>query len=76
MSRFTILDTPLSGLRVVQRQRIEDERGFLSRLFCAEELAAEDYADPLRLLARAVAFTDPVTGQARRFASALSLLPD
>lgn len=30
---------------------------------------AEDFSDPLRLLARAIAFTDPVTGQARRFES-------
>ena len=34
---------------------------------------AEDFADPLRLLARSIAFTDPVTGQARRFESGLSL---
>lgn len=47
MSRFTILDTPLPGLRVVQRQRIEDERGFLSRLFCAEELAAAGWRGPV-----------------------------
>ena len=33
----------------------------------------EDFADPLRLLARAIAFTDPVTGQARRFESRLDL---
>jgi tRNA pseudouridine32 synthase/23S rRNA pseudouridine746 synthase len=30
---------------------------------------AEDFADPLRLLARAIAFTDPVTGEARLFES-------
>lgn len=33
----------------------------------------EDFADPLRLLARAIAFNDPVTGEARRFESGLSL---
>lgn len=33
----------------------------------------ENYADPLRLLARAIAFTDPVTGERRRFESGLSL---
>lgn len=33
----------------------------------------EDYADPLRLLARSIAFTDPVTGQPRRFDSRLAL---
>ena len=40
MSRFDILPTPLAGLLVVQRQQLGDARGFLSRLFCAEELAA------------------------------------
>ena len=30
---------------------------------------AEDYAQPLQLLARAIAFTDPVTGAARQFES-------
>lgn len=34
---------------------------------------AEDFADPLRLLARGIAFADPVTGQARRFESRLDL---
>ncbi|MGI9218580.1 MAG: pseudouridine synthase [Hydrogenophaga sp.] len=33
----------------------------------------EDFADPLRLLARGIAFTDPVTGEPRRFDSGLSL---
>ena len=33
----------------------------------------EDFAEPLRLLAQGLAFTDPVTGQARRFESALLL---
>lgn len=33
----------------------------------------EDFAEPLRLLARAIAFTDPVTGQARAFESQQTL---
>ncbi len=33
----------------------------------------EDFAEPLRLLAEAIAFTDPVTGQARRFESSRAL---
>ncbi len=40
MSRFTIADLPLGGLKLVEHQRLGDNRGFLSRLFCAEELAA------------------------------------
>jgi tRNA pseudouridine32 synthase/23S rRNA pseudouridine746 synthase len=35
--------------------------------------AADDYAQPLQLLARALAFADPLSGQARRFESGLSL---
>ena len=38
--RFDILDTPLSGLRILQRKPIGDSRGYLERLFCAEELQA------------------------------------
>lgn len=34
---------------------------------------AEDFSDPLRLLARAIAFNDPVTGESRRFESGLDL---
>jgi tRNA pseudouridine32 synthase / 23S rRNA pseudouridine746 synthase len=33
----------------------------------------EDFADPLRLLARGIAFTDPVTGEARTFRSGFEL---
>lgn len=36
-------------------------------------IADDDYRAPLQLLARSVAFTDPVTGQARFFESARSL---
>jgi tRNA pseudouridine32 synthase / 23S rRNA pseudouridine746 synthase len=34
---------------------------------------AEDFAQPLQLLARGIAFTDPMTGQPRHFESALRL---
>lgn len=40
MARFEIVPTPLNGVKVVQRAAIEDERGFLSRLFCAEEFSS------------------------------------
>ncbi len=36
---------------------------------------ADDYTRPLQLLARAIAFTDPVTGAPRHFESVRSLLP-
>lgn len=40
MRRFTVTPLPLNGLKLVERQHLGDSRGFLSRLFCAEELAA------------------------------------
>jgi tRNA pseudouridine32 synthase / 23S rRNA pseudouridine746 synthase len=33
----------------------------------------DDYDHPLQLLARSIAFVDPITGQARKFDSARSL---
>lgn len=41
------------------------------------DVAGDDYSDPLQLLARSVDFTDPLSGQRRRFASARHLsFPD
>jgi dTDP-4-dehydrorhamnose 3,5-epimerase len=37
-SRFTILDTPIPGVKRIQRHPIGDHRGYFERLFCAEEL--------------------------------------
>lgn len=47
MSRFAILDTPLAGLKLIERQQLGDSRGFLSRLFCAEELATVGWRKPI-----------------------------
>ena len=47
MSRLVVTDTPIAGLRLVQRQTIGDARGFLSRLFCAQELAAAGWSKPV-----------------------------
>lgn len=38
MSRFQIHSLPLQGLKLIERQKLGDSRGFLSRLFCAEDL--------------------------------------
>ena len=38
--RFDILDTPLADLRILQRKPMGDSRGYLERLFCADELQA------------------------------------
>ncbi len=40
-----------------------------------EPTPEDDYARPLQLLARSIAFADPLTGQPRRFESRLDLLP-
>lgn len=47
MNRFEIHDTALRGLRIIERRRVLDERGFLSRLFCADELAAAGWCGPV-----------------------------
>jgi dTDP-4-dehydrorhamnose 3,5-epimerase len=47
LSRFTVIDLPLSGLKLVERQNLGDSRGFLSRMFCAEELAQAGWAKPI-----------------------------
>jgi dTDP-4-dehydrorhamnose 3,5-epimerase len=39
MSRFVLHPTPIAGLVVLQRLPLGDARGFLERLFCADDLA-------------------------------------
>ena len=47
MSRFTVSNLPLAGMKLIERQRLGDSRGFLSRLFCADELAAAGWCQPV-----------------------------
>jgi dTDP-4-dehydrorhamnose 3,5-epimerase len=47
VSRFAIIDAALPGLKRIERQRMEDTRGFLSRLFCAEELSLAGWSKPI-----------------------------
>jgi len=47
VNRFTLTDLPLPGLKLIERQRLGDSRGFLARLFCAEELAAAGWHKPI-----------------------------
>lgn len=47
MNRFSIFNTPMAGLKVIERQQKNDARGFLARLFCAEELAAAGWQKPI-----------------------------
>ena len=47
MSRMVVTDTPIAGVKRVHRQPLADERGFLTRLFCAQELALAGWDKPL-----------------------------
>jgi len=47
LRRFSVTDTPLEGLKVIERQILGDARGFLSRLFCADELAVAGWVEPI-----------------------------
>lgn len=47
MSRFDFIPTPLIGLVLVQRKTLEDQRGFLSRLYCAEEFRGAGIDKPI-----------------------------
>ena len=47
MSTFDFISTPLNGLMLVQRKIIEDHRGFLSRIYSADEFAAAGIRKPI-----------------------------
>ncbi len=47
MNRLVVTDLPLAGLKCIGRQRMGDARGFLSRLFCAEELRPAGWTMPI-----------------------------
>ena len=47
MSRFEVSEMPLAGVKCVVRQCMGDPRGFLSRLFCADELTAATWTWPV-----------------------------
>lgn len=47
MARFEFHATLLAGLKVVQRQVADDDRGFFSRLFCADEFVPAGWALPI-----------------------------
>lgn len=46
-SRFEIIDTALPGVRVVQRRPRVDARGYLERLYCAQEFTALTAGRPI-----------------------------
>jgi len=45
-----VTDLPLQGLKLVQRSIVGDRRGYLSRLFCADQLAATGWSKPIAQL--------------------------
>jgi dTDP-4-dehydrorhamnose 3,5-epimerase len=47
LTRFTITDLSLAGLKLIERQCLGDARGYLSRLFCGDELAAAGWQRPV-----------------------------
>jgi dTDP-4-dehydrorhamnose 3,5-epimerase len=47
VTRFTVEPTPLEGLMRITRRPIEDERGYFSRLFCAEEFTSLAFDPPI-----------------------------
>ena len=47
MSHFSIIDTPIAGLKVIERKPIGDSRGFLARIFCAEQLKSAGWEKPI-----------------------------
>ena len=47
MSRFKTTNLPLAGLKRVERQRLGDKRGFLARLFCAEDMESAGWIKPI-----------------------------
>ncbi|MEH6544547.1 MAG: dTDP-4-dehydrorhamnose 3,5-epimerase [Porticoccaceae bacterium] len=47
MSRFDFVSTGLKGLTIVKRTAVEDPRGFLSRLYCAEQFGKAGFTKPI-----------------------------
>lgn len=47
MNRLDIFPTPINGLHRIVSRPMGDSRGHFSRLFCADELAAAGWTDPI-----------------------------
>ncbi len=50
MKSFDVTDLPLGGLKLIQRPFVGDQRGYLSRLFCAAQLASAGWTKPIAQL--------------------------
>lgn len=47
MSQFLISDTPIPGLKVIERNPQGDSRGFLARIFCADQIKTAGWHKPI-----------------------------
>jgi len=47
VNRFSVSALPLSGLQKITRQVLGDNRGYLSRLFCSDELSHVGWTKPI-----------------------------
>ncbi len=47
MRRLSVIDTPMAGLKLVERLQLGDNRGYLTRLFCADELRDAGWSQPV-----------------------------
>lgn len=52
MSRFIFHPTPIAGLLAIERLPLGDARGFLERLFCADDLAAAGWTGQIGPIAQ------------------------
>ena len=47
MSSFFITELPFDGLKLVERKRLGDKRGFMARMFCSDELVEAGWKRPI-----------------------------
>jgi dTDP-4-dehydrorhamnose 3,5-epimerase len=47
MNQFSIFETPIASLKVIERDAIGDSRGFLARIFCADQLKSAGWKKPI-----------------------------
>lgn len=56
MNRFMISEAPLAGLKIIERQRLTDARGFLARVFCLKEFAIFGWNKPIAQINQTATF--------------------
>lgn len=47
MNQFSIIETPIDGLKIIERKPIDDSRGFLARIFCGDYLKSAGWDKPI-----------------------------